>query len=72
MSYSKMLEYIQKEEEGKIVIVNCGHFYIAKGKDAIVLNELLGLKLSCMETEVCKVGFPKSSIENQKIILIKH
>ena len=29
----------------------------------MLLNDILGLKLSCLECEICKVGFPKSSLE---------
>ena len=42
---------------------NVGEFCIAIGKDAILLNELLGLKLTCLRPEVCKVGFPITSLE---------
>lgn len=33
------------------------------GKDAILLNELLALKLSCLQPEICKIGFPINSLE---------
>ena len=63
MGISKILEEIQKREEGKIILINCGAFYIAIGKNAILLNKILGLKISCMSKEVCKVGFPIASLE---------
>ena len=63
IGFSKMMELLQVKNKGKIVLCNAGNFYIAIGKDAVLLNELLGLKLSCIKPEMCKVGFPISSLE---------
>jgi len=58
-----MLALLQIKDKGHIILANAGNFYIARGKDALLLNEILGLKLSCLECEICKVGFPKKSLE---------
>ena len=63
MGFSKMIELLQTKEKGSIVLVNAGNFYIARGKDAILLHNLLDLKVSCLEPEICKVGFPLNSLE---------
>ena len=64
MGFSKMLELLQEKNKGYIILANAGAFYLARGKDAVKLNEILGLKLLCMEPEVCKIGIPvNSSIE---------
>ena len=63
MGFSKMMELLQLKNKGKIVLCNCGNFYIAVGKDAILLHKLLGLKLSCFKVEVCKIGFPINALE---------
>ena len=63
MGFSQMMELLQVKNKGKIVLCNAGNFYIAIGKDAILLNELLELKLSCLKPEICKVGFPITSLE---------
>ena len=63
MGFSKMLGLLQIKDKGYIILANAGNFYLARGKDALLLNEILGLKLSCMETEICKVGFPINSLE---------
>lgn len=63
MGFSKMMELLQEKNKGKIVLCNCGNFYIAIGKDAIVLYESLNLQLSCFKPEICKVGFPITSLE---------
>ena len=57
------MELLQIKNEGKIVICNAGNFYIAIGKDAVLLSEMLGLKQTCFKPEICKVGFPISSLE---------
>ena len=41
MGFSKMMELLQEKNKGKIVLCNCGNFYIATGKDAIVLYKTL-------------------------------
>ena len=63
MGFSQMMELLQVKNKGEIVLCNAGNFYIAIGKDAVLLNELLGLKLGCLKPEMCKVGFPISSLE---------
>lgn len=63
MGFSKMLALLQIKDKGNIILVNAGNFYIARGKDALLLNQIIGLKLSCLECEICKVGFPKNSLE---------
>lgn len=63
MGFSKMLGLLQIKSKGSIVLVNAGSFYIARGKDALLLNQLLNLKLNCLEMEVCKVGFPINSLD---------
>ncbi len=63
MGFSQMMELLQIKEKGRIVFCNAGEFYVAIGKDAVLLSELLGLKVSCLKAEVCKVGFPIKSLE---------
>ena len=64
MKFSKRIEEIKNSEEniGKIVLVRCGIFVIAIGNDAILLNELYGLKVTCFKENVCKVGIPVSFV----------
>lgn len=40
-----------------------GIFFVAIGKDAISAHESLGLKLTCMREELCKVGFLVKNVE---------
>lgn len=63
MSFGKMVELLQRKDNGKIILVNSGSFYIARGKDAVLLHNILNLKVNCMEAEICKIGFPLNSLE---------
>ena len=45
MSFSQMMELLQTKEKGRIVICNAGDFYVAIGKDAILLNKNLKTQL---------------------------
>ena len=66
-----MMEILKEEHKGRIVLCNNGSFYIAVGNDAVLLNKVLGLKLSCMGIGICKVGFPIESLEKYTELLIK-
>ena len=71
MGFCEMMKILQKREKGKIIICNLGSFYVAIGKDAIILNNLIGLKINCIKPEICKVGFPISSLEKYTNLLVE-
>ena len=66
-----MMEILQKIDNGKVVICNLGNFYVSVGRDAVLLNNLLKLKVSCFKEEICKVGFPIDSLEKYTELLIR-
>ena len=61
MKFLEMVEDLQKEEknQNKIILVKCGVFFVAIGKDAILLHEILGLNVTCIKPGICKVGIPR-------------
>ena len=63
MKFVEEVEKLQEENPGYLVLVKSGRFFVAIGKDAITLNETLGLKLTCMKKELCKVGFQVKNVE---------
>ena len=63
MSFSKMLEILKKKEEGKIVLVKLGTFYVAVGEDAVLLHKKVDLKCTCYKMNICKVGFPVIALD---------
>ena len=63
MTFAKMVKFLQEVNKGKIVWISCGAFYIAIGRDAVLLYKELGLKVNCMEKRICKVGVPIASID---------
>lgn len=63
MKFCRLIELLQEKDKGYIILINSGGFYIAVGKDAILLNGILDLKLSCMQKDICKIGFPKTALE---------
>ena len=64
-----MSKIYQKYEELKnkdveiVYLFLCGNFYIALDSDAILLNELFGMKLTKFSNLCDKCGFPKNSLE---------
>ena len=60
MRFLEMVEKFQKLEEnkGKVLLARCGVFMVAIGKDAIFLNKVLKLNVTCMKTGICRVGIP--------------
>ena len=63
MSFSNMLEILQEKNKEKIVLVKLGVFYIATGKDAVLLNNKLDLKCTCFKNNVCKIGIPINALD---------
>lgn len=63
MKFVQEVEKLQKENKGTIILAKNGIFFVAIGKDAIKLHEELGLKLTCMRKELCKVGFLVKNVE---------
>ena len=64
----KFLEKIEKlqnleENKNKIVIAKCGVFLVGIGKDAIILNSLFNLKLTCIKEGNCRAGIPINAVE---------
>ena len=60
MRFLEIVEKFQKLEEnkGKVLLARCGVFMVAIGKDAIFLNKVLKLNVTCMKTGICRVGIP--------------
>ena len=47
MKFSEKVRLLKKKVGNKILFVQNGNFYIAIGKDAVLLHELLNLKCTC-------------------------
>ena len=63
MSFSNMLEILQEKDKEKIILIRLGAFYIATGRDAVLLHEKLMLKCTCYKNNICKVGIPVNALE---------
>ena len=63
MKLTDEIEKLQEKNEGKSILMKSGIFFIAIGKDAVVLHEVLGLKTTCIKERICKVGFPVRNVE---------
>ena len=61
MKFLEMVEDLQKREN-KIILVKCGIFFVAIGRDAVFLNKILNLNVICIKPGICKVGIPISNI----------
>ena len=69
-----MLEILQEKNKDRIVLIRLGTFYIATGRDALLLHIKLDLKCTCFKNNVCKVGIPVMSINKyiEKLDKIKY
>lgn len=63
MKYTDLMKKLQNENQGHIILMKSGIFFNAIGKDAVALNELVGLQVTCMRDGLCKVGFQVKSLE---------
>lgn len=69
---SKLLnqyESLKKIDSSYIYIFRVGIFYNILNEDAIIMNEKLNLKITNLSPEICKCGFPVSTIDKYKKIL---
>ena len=71
MKFLEIVEQLQQDTRNnwKVVIVKCGAFFVAIGKDALMLNKILGFKVTCMRKNLCKVGISINSILKYSKIL---
>lgn len=63
MTFSDKILELQKENPNEVIFIKNGIFFVAVGKDAILLNQKLNLKCTCFKNEICKVGFLVKSAE---------
>ena len=62
MKFAKRIEELKNKNQDRIMLAKCGVFIIAIGEDAVFLNQIFGLKLTCFKSKVCKVGIPITHI----------
>lgn len=58
MGFYEFAEKFKKENPNKIVFIKTGAFFNCIGKDAIIVEKLLGLKRTCFAKGMCKCGMP--------------
>lgn len=65
MSFKKIVESLQKaeENEGFLVLIRCGVFFLGVGKDAVILTENLGVTNTCFAEGICKSSIPVCKID---------
>lgn len=69
--YDKYLE-LKKKDESKMYLFRCGNFYIFLDDDAYQINEYVVLKITSFAKNVCKCGFPLSSLDNYLKVFQNH
>ena len=58
MKFYEFIEYLQKVNPDKVIMVKSGVFFNAIGRDAIILEKVLGFKRTCHAKFLCKCGLP--------------
>ena len=64
MKFLELVEKLQKENEGYVVLVRCGIFLDCIGKDAVFMKEHVGLNTICAKEGLCKTGIYISTIKD--------
>lgn len=54
---------LSKKNEGYIVLIRCGIFFVGIGENAVALKENLNTTPVCFKENICKCGIPVSSIQ---------
>jgi len=63
MKFYDIVKNLQQENEGYVILVRCGIFFNAIGKDAVFMQEKFGLGTICLKSKICKNGIPVNSIQ---------
>ena len=63
MKFYEKVKKLQKENDGYVILVRCGIFYNAIGKDAVFMQKEFGLGTICLKNKVCKNGISINSIK---------
>lgn len=66
--YEKFLE-LKKANNNKIYLFKSGIFYIGLSEDAKVISELFNFKITNLNNEVTKCGFPEKKLEYYSSLL---
>ena len=66
--YEKFLE-LKKANNNKIYLFKSGIFYIGLSEDAKVISELFNFKITNLNIEVTKCGFPEKKLEYYSSLL---
>lgn len=69
---SKLYEHYKmckEKEKEKLVLIKSGTFYIILDEDAKMVSEKLGLKLTMLNENIVKCGFPINSLEKYEKML---
>ena len=65
MSFKKIVEELQQaqENEGFLVLIRCGVFFVGIGKDTVILAENFEITNICFAEGICKAGIPVNRID---------
>ena len=63
MKFLEVSKMLNEKNQGKIVLIKSGIFFVATGRSALALGSLLPLKRTCISYGICKVGIPVGNIE---------
>ena len=66
----KQYNELKKQDSSSIYLFRVGIFYNILNDDAKLINEKLGLKITNLSPEIYKCGFPISTLEKYKKLLI--
>ena len=63
MKFLEISKMLNEKNQGKIVLIKSGIFFVATGRSALALESLLPLKRTCISYGICKVGIPVGNID---------
>lgn len=70
--YDKYLVLKAKQTTNTMYLFKAGIFYIFIDKDAVVMSEVLKLKLGHLNKDIYKCGFPSNNFNKYSELLKKH
>lgn len=71
MSFYQFVQELKEENPNKVIFVKTGAFFNCIGKDAIIAENVLGLRRTCFAKGLCKCGWPVKFVREKKAVIDK-
>lgn len=63
MNNYSFIKYLKKENDNRCILIKNGYFYQVFNNDALIIKYLFDFKITYLNDDIKRVGFPKTNID---------